>query len=309
MLVLIALNLTATGDATGAVLTAVTGFEQINVVDAVTAGTDIKITPNLTTTKVQSIDASELDGSTQNDEQLTLSGEGAAGKLNITGGGGNDAITGGGANDTIVGNGGIDAINGNAGADNISGGAGNDVITIDSKAEYTSAVGTDTIDGGAGTDKVDFNAVMNLAASQLGSISNTETWEIEAGSEFVISDDVLTNNPGLTFSFLGSGTLSGGEDTAGAALMTESINFTASAAGDMKLIGSSGDDTFTFSAAGTYTTADTIDGNAGTDIIYLLNNTSPGGADGTGNALTAAASTQVTFGANTKGIEKLLLLT
>ncbi len=301
------LNLTATGDATGSVLTAVTGFEQINVVDAVTAGTSIKITPNLTTTAVQNIDASELDGSTQNDEVLTLAGEGAAGKLNITGGGGNDAITGGGANDTIVGNDGIDAINGNAGADNISGGAGNDVITIDSKAEYTSAVGTDTIDGGAGTDKVDFNAVMNLAASQLGSISNTETWEIEAGSEFVISDDVLTSNPGLTFSFLGSGTLSGGEDTAGAALMTESINFTASAAGDMKLIGSSGDDTFTFSAAGTYTTADTIDGNAGTDIIYLLNNTSPGGADGTGNALTAGASTQVTFGANTKGIEKIIV--
>ena len=39
------LNLTATGDATGAVLAAVTNFEAINVVDAVTvAGTDIKIT-------------------------------------------------------------------------------------------------------------------------------------------------------------------------------------------------------------------------------------------------------------------------
>jgi hypothetical protein len=66
------LNITATGGGTGAVLTAVTNFEAINVVDAVTAGTNIKITPNLTTTKTQNISASELDGSTQNDEQLTL---------------------------------------------------------------------------------------------------------------------------------------------------------------------------------------------------------------------------------------------
>ena len=300
------LNLTATGDATGAVLTAVTNFEKINVVDAVTAGTDIKITTNNTTTKLQTIDASELDGSAVNDEQLTLVGGSAVGKLHITGGHGNDAITGGGANDTIIGNGGVDAINGNAGADEIHGGAGNDVITIDSKAEYVSAVGADTIDGGVGTgDKVDFNAVMNIAASQLGSISNTEIWEIEAGSEFTISDAVLNNNPGLVFSYLGSGTLSGGEDTAGAALMTEAITFAGGAAGDMKLIGSSADDSFTFNATATLTTADTIDGNTGTDTIYLNNNTSPGGADGTGNALSGGS--QVTLNANQKGIENIVI--
>jgi len=115
------LNLTATGG-DAATLTAVTNFEQINVVDAVAAGTDISITPNLTTTKTQNIDASELDGSTQNDEQLTLSGAGAAGKLNVTGGGGQDTLTGGNANDTLHGNGGVDSINGNAGADHITGG-------------------------------------------------------------------------------------------------------------------------------------------------------------------------------------------
>ena len=301
------LNITATGGGTGAVLTAVTNFEAINVVDAVTAGTNVKITPNLTTTKTQNISASELDGSTQNDEQLTLLGEGAAGKLNITGGAGNDAITGGNANDTITGGNGQDAINGNSGADNISGGDANDTITIDSKAEYTSAVGSDTIDGGAGTDTVAFGAAMNMAASQLGSISNTEKWTITAGSEFTISDAVLANNPGLSFVYAGNGTLSGGEDTAGAALMTTAINFAGTANGDMKLVGSSGDDTYTFSGLSTLTAADTIDGNAGSDTIQILNNTSPGGADGTGDAMNAGNSKQIAFGSNIKGIETILV--
>jgi len=301
------LNITATGGGTGAVLTAVTNFEAINVVDAVTAGTNVKITPNLTTTKTQNISASELDGSTQNDEQLTLLGEGAAGKLNVTGGAGNDAITGGNANDTLTGGNGQDAINGNSGADNISGGDANDTITIDTKAEYTSAVGSDTIDGGAGTDTVAFGAAMNMAASQLGSISNTEKWTITAGSEFTISDAVLANNPGLSFVYAGNGTLSGGEDTAGAALMTTAINFAGTANGDMKLVGSSGDDTYTFSGLSTLTAADTIDGNAGSDTIQILNNTSPGGADGTGDAMNAGNSKQIAFGSNIKGIETILV--
>ena len=295
------LNLTATGGT--ATLANVTNFEQVNVVDATVAGTDITIVPNLTTTKVQNISATELDGSTQNDEQLTLSGATAAGKLNVTGGGGNDALTGGTANDTLIGGSGQDAINGNGGADHLEGGAANDTFTIDTKAEYTSAVGSDTIDGGAGTDTVAFGAAMNMAASQLGSISNTEKWTITAGSDFTISDAVLENNPGLAFVYAGNGTLSGGEDTAGAALMTSAINFTGTAAGDMKLIGSSADDSFTFNATATLTTADTIDGNAGSDTIFLNNNTSS--TDGTGNALTGGS--QVTWDSDVKGIEKVVI--
>jgi Ca2+-binding RTX toxin-like protein len=72
----------------------------------------------------------------------------------------------------------------------------------------------------------------------------------------------------------------------------------------MKLVGSSGDDGFTFNATATLTTADTIDGNAGSDTIFLNNNTSS--VDGTGNAL--AGGSQVTFGANTKGIEKIVVV-
>ena len=100
-------------------------------------------------------------------------------------------------------------------------------------------------------------------------ISNTEIWSIAAGSDFTISDAVLTNNPGVTFVFAGAGTLSGGEDTAGAALMTEAISFTATG-GDyaMKLIGSSGDDVYTFDATGTLTAADTID----VMLVLILSN-------------------------------------
>ena len=144
---------------------------------------------------------------------------------------------------------------------------------------------------------------MNMAASQLGSISNTEKWTITAGSDFTISDAVLANNPGLSFVYAGNGTLSGGEDTAGAALMTSAINFTGTAAGDMKLIGSSADDSFTFNATATLTTADTIDGNAGEDTVFLNNNTSL--VDGTGNAL--AGGSQVTWDSDVKGIEKAIL--
>ena len=293
------LNVTAAGGT--AVFANVTGVETIKVVDSVTAGTDIAITPNATTAILQTYDASALDGSVQNDEQLTFNSGNVAGasKLHVTGGGGADSIYGGGANDTIIGGGGTDSLNGNAGADHIEGGGANDTILIDSKAEFISAVGADTIDGGAGVDTVTWSGAMNMAATQLGSISNTEKWSIAPGSDFTISDAVLANNPGILFLYSGSGTLSGGEDTAGAALMTSAINFVGIAAGDMKLVGSSGDDTFTFDALSTLTADDTIDGNAGSDTIIIKNDTSDAG--------TAGQATALTFDADVKGIEKVLI--
>ena len=293
------INVTAAGGTAN--FSNVTGVETIKVVDSVTAGTDITIVPNSTTAITQTYDASELDGSTQNDETLLFNNAGTAGasKLHVTGGGGADSIYGGGANDTIIGGGGQDSLNGNAGADHIEGGAANDTILIDSKAEFISAVGADTIDGGSGVDTITWTGAMNMAASQLGSISNTEKWSIAPGSDFTVSDAVLANNPGVTFLFSGSGTLSGGEDTAGGALMTSSLNFVGIAAGDMKLIGSSGDDTYTFDALATLTADDTIDGNAGTDTIIIKNDTSDAG--------TAGQATAITFDADVKGIEKILV--
>ena len=147
--------------------------------------------------------------------------------LSLTGGGGADALDGGTANDTILGGDGADIIDGNEGLDNLSGGAGNDTFTLNAKTELCYCIGTDIIDGGAGTDTVSFNAVaMNLSCCSVRStISNVEShWTIPAGSDLTISDDVLANNPGLKFNFAGAGTLIfGGEDTAGAALMTTSL--------------------------------------------------------------------------------------
>ncbi len=295
------LKITADNNETGgeevATLAAVTNFETVTVVDSVTAGMDIHITPNLTTLKSVTIDASALDGSTQLDERALISGDTAAGTLNLIGGGGADSLYGGAKNDTIDGGGGADSINGNVGADHLSGGAGNDTFLLDSKAEYTSAVGSDTIDGGAGVDTVTFTGANNFSAAQLATISNTEKWSIAAGSDFTVSDTVLNANPGLVFLFGGSGTLSGGEDTAGAALTTVALNYTGTQAGDMKLIGSSTDDTFTFNATATLTGDDTIDGNAGSDTIVLNNNTVLTTVDG--DAVAATIDVDVT------GIEKI----
>ena len=88
-----------------------------------------------------------------------------------------------------------------------------------------------------------------LLLHNLSTITNTESWTIPSGSDLTISDAVLANNPGLSFSFAGNGTLSTGEDTAGASLMSTSIDIRSTAAGDnLKLVGSSSDDTFTFQA-------------------------------------------------------------
>ena len=75
--------------------------------------------------------------------------------------------------------------------------------------------------------------------------------------------------------------------------MTTAMSIKASAAGNLKIVGSAGDDSFTFYATESLTADDTIDGNAGTDTLFLNNNTSPGGADGTGNSVTAGFDADV----------------
>ena len=214
--------------------------------------------------------------------------------LNVTSGGGADILDGGAGNDTIDGGAGIDIIDGNAGLDNISGGAGNDVIRVNSKTEFITAYGADIVDGGAGNDTLELGASMNLVATQLGTISNIENITIPDGSDLTISDDVLANNPGINFNFAGAGTLSTGEDTAGASLMTTGINVSATAAGNLKLIGSQSADTFTFNPDDSLTADDTIDGNAGEDSIIL---STQNDTDATGEEVTG------TFGANVTNVE------
>ena len=147
-----------------------------------------------------------------------------------------------------------------------------------------------------------FTGSQNLSAAQLSTITNTESWTIPAGSEFTISDAVIANNPGLSFSFAGAGTLTTGEDTAGASLMTTALNSTSTATGALKLVGSSSADTFTFQQTEELDASDTID-NGGVDIIYIQNDDDAvaGVGDGVGDATTAALTSNIT------NVEKLVV--
>ena len=294
----------ADGDGTGAVLSGTTYIDKVVVQDSLTSGEDVKITPKATdlTTPTLSIDGSALDAGTgAAAETLTLTGTSVtATTLNITGGDGPDSLYGGQKNDTIEGGAGIDSINGNEGADNLSGGAGNDIFLIDAYSDqYSAALGADTIDGGAGTDTITWTGAVTATAAGLANISNTEKWTIANDSSFTISDAVLANNPGVAFNISGNGTLTTGEDSLGASLMSTAMNVVSTSAGNLNLITSSGDDTFTFYATESLTAADSIDGNKGTDTIQINNDDNLDGAGDT---------TAATFGATVKGIEKILVV-
>jgi Ca2+-binding RTX toxin-like protein len=301
------LEITAGAGAGAADIDDVDYFDTIIIKDSTTAGSDVALTLNENlTTAMQSkltIDASELDGSASADEALTVNVTASAVPLDITGGGGADILDGGAGNDTINGGSGFDVIDGNGGLDNLSGGAGNDTFTLNSLAEYSGAYGTDIIDGGTGTDTVTFTGAQNLTATNLATISNTEIWSIPDGSDLTLSDTVMANNPGLYFNFAGSGTLSSGEDSLGKSLMTTSLNITATSNGNLKLVTSSADDTFTFDTSETLTADDTIDGNAGTDTIFVINDDQRAGVSGYG----VGNDTAATFGANVTNVEKIVV--
>ena len=294
----------ADGDGTGAVLSGTTYINKVVVQDSLTSGEDVKITPKATdtTTPTLEIDGSALDAGTgAAAETLTLTGTSVtATTLDITGGAGPDSLYGGQKNDTIDGGSGADSINGNEGADNLSGGAGNDTFLVDALSDhYSAALGADTIDGGAGTDTITWTGAVTASAAALANISNTEKWTIANDSSFTLSDAVLANNPGVSLNISGNGTITTGEDSLGASLMTTPLSITASSAGNLNLVASSGDDTFTFYATESLTADDSIDGNKGTDTIQVSNDDD---LNGVGDATTAA------FGANVKGIETILVV-
>jgi Ca2+-binding RTX toxin-like protein len=286
-----------------------TGIEKILIKDNAVQGSDVTIALNENIALASQpggieIDATALDGSASADEVLTVTNNTTLIPVTINSGGGSDALDGGSANDTIFGNDGADIIDGNAGLDSLSGGAGNDSFVLNSKSEYSTVYGTDIIDGGAGTDSVTFTGAQNLTAANLATISNTESWTIPSGSDLTISDAILAANPGLQFSFAGNGTLSTGEDTAGASLMTTAIDIRSTAAGNLKLIGSSSDDSFTFQQTESLTADDTIDGNAGSDTIRIENDDQFNGAAGDG----VAVATFATVGANVTNVEKIVAI-
>jgi len=253
----------AAADTTVTLGSTVTAVEAFNVLDTTlsnTADVDVSVTTYAT---AATWDASALDAG----EDSTLNLTGATAAQTLIGGEGNDALTGGTKGDTITGNGGVDAINGGNGLDNISAGAGNDTITASTEAAFSTSLGTDTVDAGAGTDTLAFSAAATLTTAEVANISNVEILSLTTGSTLTVNDAFLAANPGLVIQPGATSTIKA--STATGDSLSTSLNIAANAAGNLSLLGGTGDDTFTFYATETLTALDSVNGGAGDDQIII----------------------------------------
>tara|TARA_S200000501_G_scaffold377852_1_gene437786 strand:- start:1808 stop:6319 length:4512 start_codon:yes stop_codon:yes gene_type:complete len=281
-------NISQVGSDTTVTLgSAVTGVEYFNITDSTLSNThdvDVSITSYAT---AATWDASSMDAG----EDVTLNLTSASLAQVLIGGEGNDAITGGLRGDTITGNGGVDAINGAAGLDNISAGAGNDAITVSTEAQFSTSLGTDTIDAGAGTDTLTFSAAATLTTTEVSTISNVEVLALTTGSTLTVNDAFLAANPGLVIQPGATSTIKA--STATGDSLSTSLNIAANAAGNLSLLGGTGDDTFTFYATETLTALDSVNGGAGDDqIIVDIVDATP--QAGVGANTTAVLDAQIT---------------
>ena len=241
----------------------ITGFENVTITDTAGDNTgDVTLTMQSYATAA-TIDASALD--TGEDDTLDLSSGTKA--FTIKGGDGVSTITGGTKGDIIHGNAGADIINAQAGLDNIEGGAGNDSITADTEADFLTTLGTDTVDGGAGTDTLTFSAAATLTTAEVTNISNVEVLSLTTGSTLTVNDAFLAANAGLVIQPGAASTIKA--STATGDSLSTALTISANAAGNLSLLGGTGDDNFTFFATETLTALDTINGGAGTDTITL----------------------------------------
>ena len=253
----------AAADTTVGLGSTVTGIENFNIVDTTlsnTSDTDVSITTYAT---AATWDATAMDTG----EDVTINLTNATAAQTIKGGEGADALTGGTKADTIHGNGGADTIDGGSGLDNISGGAGNDSITAATEAEFLTTLGTDTVDAGAGTDTLTFSAAATLTTAEIANISKNEILALTTGSTLTVNDAFLAANPGIVIQPGATSTIKASTATGDA--LTSSLNIAANAAGNLSVLGGSGDDSFTFYATETLTALDSVDGGAGTDKIIV----------------------------------------
>ena len=253
----------AAADTTVGLGSTVTGVENFNIVDTTlsnTADTDVSITSYAT---AATWDASGMDSG----EDTTINLTSASAAQTIKGGEGADAITGGTKADTIYGNGGADTIDGGAGLDLIEAGAGNDTINAATEAQLLTTLGTDTIDGGAGTDTLAIQAAATLTTAEVANISNVEVLSLTTASTLTVNDAFLAANPGIVIQPGATSTIKASTATGDA--LTSSLNIKANAAGNLSVLGGSGDDTFTFYATETLTALDSVNGGAGTDKIIV----------------------------------------
>jgi len=269
-------------------LTNVTGVENITVTDK-TLNADANITTGGNNLSALTIDTTSLDAG----ENTVIDASARAVATTMNAGNGTNTLTGGAAADIINGGTGVDTIDGNGNSatagDNISAGAGNDIINVSTaETEFsnssTTALVTDTVDGGAGTDTLAFGVAVTLTTAELANISNIESVTLVDTSSITLSDDFLTNNPGVSLS-LGAGTVGADSTTVGATTtynLTKPVTFITSA-GNVNFTSGTGDDNF-ITSSNVLDASDTIAMGAGTDTITVRNNTSL--IDGTGNAAT-----------------------
>ncbi|MDA8893285.1 hypothetical protein N9I86_06220, partial [Hyphomicrobiales bacterium] len=279
-----------TGNATATIDSDITGFESITITDTAgnnTGGVTVNASSYATalTVDATALDAGEFD---------TLNLGSATKAVVLKGGEGISSLTGGDKGDTISGNGGADIINAGGGLDNISGGAGNDTITMSSEAEFLSTLGTDTVDGGEGTDGIEFSAAATLTTAEITNLSNIESLTLVTGSTLTVNDAFFTANPGIIIKPGAASTIKA--STATGDSLSTSLNIAANAAGNLSLLGGTGDDSFTFYATESLTALDTINGGTGADTIILDNddNLDAGGDD-----------TTATLDINVSGIETI----
>ena len=300
------ITLTNTAATDAMVLTNATSIDVLNLIDS-TTGLDISVTGGANAAVPLTVNATTMDSG----EVLTGDFSAATGGVTINAGGGADILTGGTVNDVIYGNGGIDTIDGQEnsatkGADAIYGGAGNDIINVSTaESEFsnssTTALVTDTVDGGAGTDTLAFNDVaVTLTKAELANISNVEKLTLVNASTITLSDDFLTNNPGVSIT-LAAGTIKAGAGTTADPTITKSLVYTAGN-GNINVTGGTADDTFNTAAGAVFDVSDTINGGAGTDTINVSNENTYGTTNTTGDAVTLALDIYHT------NIEKVVVL-
>tara|TARA_A100000164_G_scaffold188204_1_gene167037 strand:- start:25200 stop:31388 length:6189 start_codon:yes stop_codon:yes gene_type:complete len=253
------------GNATAKIDGDITGFDKIVVTDTAgnnTGGVTLDIDDAAYATALD-IDTTALDAG----EADEVAASNATAAITVNAGEGISTIATGTKADTVNSGGGNDIINTQAGLDVINAGAGNDAITFDTEGDFLTTLGTSTVDGGAGTDSLTFSAAATLATSELTNISSIETLSLATGSTLTVNDAFLAANPGLTIQPGATSTIKA--STATGDSLSTALNIAANAAGNLSLLGGTGDDSFTFYATETLTVLDTVNGGTGTDQIIV----------------------------------------
>jgi serralysin len=193
--------------------------------------------------------------------------DGRAGNDTIHGLGGNDTIVGNSGNDTLYGDAGDDTLDGGIGADQLFGGLGNDIYVLDNAGDIANET------GGDGTDTVKSSITFSLSDA-IHALGNIENLTLTGGSAINGTGNALAN---VINGNTGANVLAGlaGADTLDGGLGLDTANYAASAAGVnvslMTAVASGGDaqgdKLFNFENLTGSAFSDTLEGNAGANVL------------------------------------------